>query len=188
MDLLLNRWLPYQVLASRLWARCGYYQASGAFGFRDQLQDVMALSWAAPQLARAQILRAASRQFQAGDVLHWWHEAPLRGVRTRCSDDLLWLPFVLVQYLDSTGDVALLNEMVPYLSGPPLRDDEAEHYAEFLPSDERGTLYEHCRRAIDRACTVGPHGLPTIGNGDWNDGFNRVSTGDRKSTRLNSSH
>src|SRR3546814_761254 len=140
MDLLLNRWLPYQVLASRLWARCGYYQASGAFGFRDQLQDVMALSWAAPQVARAQILRAASRQFQAGDVLHWWHEAPLRGVRTRCSDDLLWLPFVLVQYLDSTGDVALLNEMVPYLSGPPLRDDEAEHYAEFLPSDERGTL------------------------------------------------
>ena len=179
MDLLLNRWLPYQVLASRLWARCGYYQSSGAFGFRDQLQDVMALAWAAPQLARAQIVRAASRQFQDGDVLHWWHEAPLRGVRTRCSDDLLWLPFVVAQYLDSTGDVALLNETVPYLSGPPLRDDEAEHYAEFLPSDERGTLYEHCRRAIDRACTVGPHGLPTIGNGDWNDGFNRISTGGR---------
>jgi cyclic beta-1,2-glucan synthetase len=179
MDLLLNRWLPYQVLACRLWARCGYYQSSGAFGFRDQLQDVMALTWAAPQQVRAQILRAASRQFQDGDVLHWWHEAPLRGVRTRCSDDLLWLPFVVAQYLTCTGDVALLGEMVPYLTGPPLRDDESEHYAEFLPSDERGTLYEHCRRAIDRACTVGPHGLPTIGNGDWNDGFNRVSTGGR---------
>ena len=179
MDLLLNRWLPYQVLASRVWARCGYYQSSGAFGFRDQLQDVMALTWAAPQLARTQILRAAGRQFQDGDVLHWWHEAPLRGVRTRCSDDLLWLPFVVAQYLDSTGDVAVLQEQVAYLSGPALRADEAEHYAEFLPGDVRGTLYEHCRRAIDRACTVGPHGLPTIGNGDWNDGFNRVSTSGR---------
>ena len=173
-DLLMNRWLLCESVASRCWARTAYYQPGGAFGFRDQLQDVMALTFAAPELYREHLLRAAGRQFREGDVQHWWHEHSGVGVRTRCSDDLLWLPLAVARYLESTGDMALLEERVPFLDAPPLEPDQTEAYGQPSISSERGTIYEHCVRAIDRSLTSGSHGLPLIGSGDWNDGMNRV--------------
>ncbi len=173
-DAMINTWTLYQALACRMWARTGLYQSSGAYGFRDQLQDVMAFVYAEPDIARAHILRAAARQFVEGDVQHWWHPHSGRGVRTKFSDDLAWLPYVVDHYVRITGDAAVLDEYTPYLSMRTLEPHEHELYDLPLVTDEHGSVYEHCRRALRRACTAGPHGLPLIGSGDWNDGMSRV--------------
>ncbi len=162
-----------------MWGRTALYQSSGAFGFRDQLQDVLALLHTRPDLARQQILNAARHQFEAGDVLHWWNPPSGRGVRTRFTDDLLWLPYVTAEYVAATGDVSILNEKIPFLKGEPLKPGEAERYAQYEATSDPYTLYEHCRRAIEKGTTSGAHGLPLMGAGDWNDGMNRVGIAGR---------
>jgi len=174
LDVLVNGWLMYQTIACRIWARSGYYQSGGAFGFRDQLQDAMATVHTQPQLLRDQLLLCAAHQFLEGDVQHWWHPPSDRGVRTHCSDDYLWLPLGAWRYVATTGDSAILDESVPYLEGRPVKPEEDSYYDLPARSGEQGTLYDHCVRAIRNGLRFGEHGLPLIGSCDWNDGMDKV--------------
>jgi N,N'-diacetylchitobiose phosphorylase len=174
LDLLVNGWIPYQVLSCRIWGRSAFYQSGGAFGFRDQLQDAVSLTNLWPDLARRQILLHAAHQFEEGDVLHWWHPPHDAGIRTRFADDLLWLPGLAADYVAMTADHAILDQVIPWVTARALEPGEDEAFLYPTPTEETDTLYTHCVRALDRSLAVGAHGLPLFGTGDWNDGMNRV--------------
>ena len=175
LDRLYNVWLPWQVLGCRMRARSGFYQNGGAYGFRDQLQDSTAAAYFMPSEAKRMILRCCASQFTAGDVLHWWHEteAGRKGIRTKCSDDMLWLPYAAAEYIGVTGDIAILDEPVPYINGDELGTSN-ERYMQVTQSGVNAAVYEHCKKALDRCYRIGPHSLIKMGSGDWNDGYNRV--------------
>ncbi len=174
VNALANGWLMYQIIAARFWGRSGYYQSGGAFGFRDQLQDSMAMVHASPYSARQHLLLSAAHQFVEGDALHWWHPPSDRGVRTHCSDDYLWLPLATSRYVHLTADTGVMDERVGFVEGRPVKPDEESYYDLPIRSQQTATLYEHCVRAIEHSMPRGPHGLPLMGTGDWNDGMNRV--------------
>lgn len=174
IDIMLNGWLNYQVLVSRLWGRTSFYQAGGAYGFRDQLQDVLALTYSNPELVKNQILYHSMHQFFEGDVLHWWHPEKDNGIRTRFTDDLLWMPYVLCEYVKVTGDYKILDVKTSYIIGRLLKEDEDEAYINVSKSEEEGSIYEHSKKAIEKALSYGSHGLLNIGSGDWNDGMNNI--------------
>ncbi|MDD4546664.1 MAG: glucoamylase family protein [Oscillospiraceae bacterium] len=176
LNTMISRWLPWQSLICRIYARTGFYQNGGAWGFRDQLQDSLSILWFNSAVTRSQLLRCAAVQFEEGDVMHWWYQMPgmFQGVRTKCSDDLVWLPFATAEYVEFTGDGVVLDEKIPWIMGEPLRLDEKDRYFRPEPTQHTSTLYEHCTRALERASTHGEHGLPLIGSGDWNDGFSLV--------------
>ena len=174
MNIMLNGWAVYQTIVSRLWGRTGYYQSGGAIGFRDQLQDTLGIKYIEPELMKEQILVQSRHQFIEGDVEHWWHEETQRGIRTRFSDDLLWLCYVVSEYIEYTGDVSILKEETPYLKGNELEDGIDERYDKYEEAEIKGTIYEHCIKAIERSLNFGENGLPKIGSGDWNDGLNTV--------------
>jgi cellobiose phosphorylase len=176
MDLVVNRWLLYQALSCRFWGRSATYQSGGAYGFRDQLQDSMALVYGAPNEAKGQLLRAAARQFLEGDVQHWWHPPAGKGVRTRICDDLIFLPYVACHYATTTGDFTIFDEMIPFIEAPLLKPGQEDDYGLPTISKTSGTIYDHCVRALDHAQQVGVHGLSLMGTGDWNDGMNRVGS------------
>ena len=176
INIILNGWCIYQIIQSRLQGKTGFYQSGGAYGFRDQLQDTLALKYLEPQFLKNQIIKHSKHQFIEGDVEHWWHEETGRGIRTKFSDDLLWLPFLTCEYIEYTGDKSILEEKTPYLIGERLKENEDERYNKFEFAKEEGTIYEHCIKAIERSLNFGENGLPKIGSGDWNDGFSNVGT------------
>lgn len=174
MDIMLNGWIIYQTIVCRLYARTGYYQSGGAFGFRDQLQDTLGAKFASSNTLKEQIIKHSKHQFEEGDVEHWWHDETERGIRTRFSDDLLWLVYSVCEYIEFTGDYSILDEVTPYIKGNILNDNEDEKYDLYMRSEKEESIYKHCINAIEKSLKFGENGLPKIGSGDWNDGFSTV--------------
>ncbi len=174
IDIMLNGWAMYQTIVCRLFARSGYYQSGGAFGFRDQLQDSLSTKYVTQNILKEQILKHSEHQFEEGDVEHWWHDETSKGIRTKFSDDLLWLPYSVCEYIEFTGDYSILDEVTPYISGNVLRENEDERYDLYEKSEKTDSIYRHCINAIEKSLKFGENGLPKIGSGDWNDGFSTV--------------
>lgn len=184
LESLLNGWIVYQTISSRLYAKSSYYQSGGAFGFRDQLQDCLALKYIDAEILKEQIVNCARHQFVEGDVLHWWHDETKRGIRTRFSDDLLWLVYSVIEYIEFTGDYSILDEKVEFLKGKLLDKNQDEKYDIFYQTEEKASIYEHCIKAIEKSLNFGKNGIPKIGTGDWNDGFSNLGPKGERRKRL----